>query len=780
VHEPRTELDEVAALNQFTADRQRRLVGQAFAGTAVLGSATRFVNALGLESTEFGGAFPRLDRDGASAFVRLLGEHPAFSDPRSQFAALPIVGVDGRRAPRATIDEIVSFLIAGAIAVGIGGDLENDVEGLVRVGVGADDLSALIRTLTMRGTLPELGERPFTPPDVIQIDKLRGTCVMGVVGALTSFAQAARGAVARGDAIGIESVAPTSCCPGDKIQIRGSGFGSTRPAGVELVFPTKSGGCKPVQALTWSDTLIEAIAPDDVGAGCIGFVRQSNGGAEATLQEAASQLAGELESCIGLPAAGAAHQLNKVPLKLVSCPPCLPAGENRLQAAGRAKIDWFSIRSNGTSVTTVSRGAQLELSWSVQGVSSVTITRVGSTGPAAPTGLLPAKGTAALGAFDGITTSVATYRLEATNSCGNESATASVTMTEGPHLNIVDVHVAQAIPLPYQPVTLVAGKRTCVRAFVTSGLPLDWIAGAGPGQQPGVTGSLLVTHGDPPQTTVVSPPLNPNGSITAGPFVDPNKLEHSLLFELPLELTSGTIEIHPTVRVGGMPSSTPGASATRPSPSTVTFVPQAKEKVLPILIFDSILLFGPPTQQELRATLAGALARMPLDEGGFIVKPRIETTTPPWIDLRGELGWNWLVLNLTTLIFLFPTEDVGGLRTGLVPDAASYALNGIGTPRIGATVPAIVARAGLPATLAHEWGHAYGLGHAPCPPPPSPGAPAGVDYSLPGTIPFAGVNVPARKVIASGTGELMSYCSGQSRWPSPNYWEYVRVRVPIF
>ena len=47
MHEPRTELDEVAALNQFTADRQRRLVGQAFAGTAVLGSATRFVNALG-------------------------------------------------------------------------------------------------------------------------------------------------------------------------------------------------------------------------------------------------------------------------------------------------------------------------------------------------------------------------------------------------------------------------------------------------------------------------------------------------------------------------------------------------------------------------------------------------------------------------------------------------------------------------------------------------------------------------------------------------------------
>jgi hypothetical protein len=42
------------------------------------------------------------------------------------------------------------------------------------------------------------------------------------------------------------------------------------------------------------------------------------------------------------------------------------------------------------------------------------------------------------------------------------------------------------------------------------------------------------------------------------------------------------------------------------------------------------------------------------------------------------------------------------------------------------------------------------------------------------------VNVPARQVVPSGTGELMSYCGGQSRWPSPTYWEYVRVRVPIF
>jgi hypothetical protein len=41
------------------------------------------------------------------------------------------------------------------------------------------------------------------------------------------------------------------------------------------------------------------------------------------------------------------------------------------------------------------------------------------------------------------------------------------------------------------------------------------------------------------------------------------------------------------------------------------------------------------------------------------------------------------------------------------------------------------------------------------------------------------MNVPAQAVVPSGTGEIMSYCGGQGRWPSEDYWEFVRVRVPI-
>ena len=96
-----------------------------------------------------------------------------------------------------------------------------------------------------------------------------------------------------------------------------------------------------------------------------------------------------------------------------------------------------------------------------------------------------------------------------------------------------------------------------------------------------------------------------------------------------------------------------------------------------------------------------------------------------------------------------------------MPNNGAYALNGIALARFGATAPAMVARATLGATYAHEMCHLAAVDHAPCGSPPGP-----IDPRLPGTIEDAGMDVPARSVVPSATGELMSLCGGQSRWPS--------------
>jgi hypothetical protein len=212
---------------------------------------------------------------------------------------------------------------------------------------------------------------------------------------------------------------------------------------------------------------------------------------------------------------------------------------------------------------------------------------------------------------------------------------------------------------------------------------------------------------------------------------------------------------------------------------TVTFLNQPNQNILPILLSDPLLLLQAPDKATFASTLAGARARMPIAEQGFVVLPPIQTALSPGIDLRGGFGWGWLCFNLATWVFLFPTQDVGGLRTALVPNHEDYAYNGIGMWRIGPSNPASASRAGLPATLAHELGHTYALGHASCPPPGEDRAPGGLDARLPARLRYPGLDVSTRSLVPSGTGEIMSYCDEQRRWPSEDYWEAVRTRVPI-
>jgi hypothetical protein len=352
---------------------------------------------------------------------------------------------------------------------------------------------------------------------------------------------------------------------------------------------------------------------------------------------------------------------------------------------------------------------------------------------------------------------------------------ASTPIPSTPSLSIGAIMVVQAIQTPTDEAALVAGKRTGVRVFVGSGLPGGPPFPPGTGVVPQVTGSLVVTDVSSGASTTLQP-LNPGGVIEAAAVADPslNRLDRSLLFELPSGFLSGTVRLTARASVLGQPALSAPAGA-----KTVTFLPQQDQNILPILLSDPLLLLQAPDKATFAASLAGARARMPIAEQGFIVLPPIQTALSPGIDLRGGFGWGWLCFNLATWVFLFPTQDVGGLRTALVPDHDQYAYGGIGTWRIGPSNPASASRAGRPVTLAHELGHTYGLGHASCPAPGTPGAPSTLDSRLPATLRYPGLNVATRSLIPSGTGELMSYCNLPDRWPSEDYWEAVRTRVPI-
>jgi hypothetical protein len=358
---------------------------------------------------------------------------------------------------------------------------------------------------------------------------------------------------------------------------------------------------------------------------------------------------------------------------------------------------------------------------------------------------------------------------------------ASTPIPSTPSLSIGAIMVVQAIQTPTDEAALVAGKRTGVRVFVGSGLPGGPPFPPGTGVVPNVTGSLVVTDVSSGASATLQP-LNPGGVIEAAAAADPslNRLDRSLLFELPPGFLSGTVRLTATASVVGQPALSAPAGT-----KTVTFLPQQRQNILPILLSDPLLGLQAPDRSTFAATLADARKRMPVAEQGFVVLPPIQTTLSPGIDLRGGFGWGWLCFNLATWVFLFPTQDVGGLRTALVPNTVNepsdrrYAYGGIATWRIGPSNPASASQAGLGTTVAHELGHTFALGHASCPPPGTDGAPGQLDSRLPATLRYPGLDVSNRRLIPSGTGELMSYCGDEARWPSEDFWEAVRTRVPI-
>jgi hypothetical protein len=338
---------------------------------------------------------------------------------------------------------------------------------------------------------------------------------------------------------------------------------------------------------------------------------------------------------------------------------------------------------------------------------------------------------------------------------------------------VVAVEVVQSIQTIANSVRLVAGKRTIARVWVDSGITNGFNNGVGPGQAR-ITGrlSMLPASGPPPLDTPAI--LNSPTTINARPSAsfDRDLFSHSLNFELPMAQLSGSRRLNVTVFVPGREGE-PGFTAS--GGTTVTFFPQATQELLPFPMTDS-RLGGTTNIVQWRAALQGARTRLPIAEGGFTEHPALPMATLSIEDLTSTIGWGLLVTRLATIVFIFPNQPVGGIRSALVPsNPMAYALNGIALARIGATAPAMVSQATLGATYAHEMCHLAGVDHAPC---GSPGPP--FDPRLPGRTEDAGMDVPTRSVINAARGELMSLCGGELRWPSiANYDGIMFTAFPI-
>lgn len=151
-------------------------------------------------------------------------------------------------------------------------------------------------------------------------------------------------------------------------------------------------------------------------------------------QEAAASLAE------GLACMGNAVAWPRAPAIGPSLAPC--TGFNYL-TAGPPVID--SFRVNGGTQVGVVPGTQLTLAWSVRNVSSVTLERASTTGPALAPTTRPASGTLGIGQFTGTQPTSATYRLTASNGCGSVTATVSVDLRQPPTLGVLRIEVVQVI-----------------------------------------------------------------------------------------------------------------------------------------------------------------------------------------------------------------------------------------------------------------------------------------------------------------------------------------------
>jgi hypothetical protein len=197
--------------------------------------------------------------------------------------------------------EIGTYAALGGMFLGLSGRTSPaDFALLWYTIAGADRVSEVLRNAWL-GRLFE--PPPHDPPEDLYSsveEFIRRNCFHGVLGAQVQLGLAFQSWRSTSYAIGIESLEPPQGCSGndEHVIIHGSGFGNSKPSNVDVYFPTYSGGCTPVQIISWSPDAIKVEVPKNVGSGCVGFVEHASEG-EVTFAEGIGTFVGEAMICLG-------------------------------------------------------------------------------------------------------------------------------------------------------------------------------------------------------------------------------------------------------------------------------------------------------------------------------------------------------------------------------------------------------------------------------------------------------------------------------------------------
>jgi hypothetical protein len=311
-------------------------------------------------------------------------------------------------------------------------------------------------------------------------------------------------------------------------------------------------------------------------------------------------------------------------------------------------------------------------------------------------------------------------------------------------------------------IQLIAGKRTIIRVFPATG--------QGNADVTGISGTLSVFKGDQGIGTVIGAgtPLNGPISSRAGSMINPDKPDHSLDFEIPLNLITGESDLTVLAKLTG----TGGSSAS--FQMTLQFQNISNtEEVQPVLIAPTGYAAPGPTMTDFQTVLNGAIKRLPVPELHYAIQFPVFWTTNRAMTSGDDFLWID-----TDLAFAF--FGARGFPTAIIPPPPSFPpgpmVTGMYDSFLGGEIAAFctgttINQATAEATFAHEFSHRYGLGHA-----AGCLSPSGIDPMLPQFTDMTGMDVPLHTVMPQGISELMSYCS-PPRWPSSTTYNRVLSSV---
>ncbi|WP_396913374.1 hypothetical protein [Mycolicibacterium sp.] len=536
----------------------------------------------------------------------------------------------------------------------------------------------------------------------------------------------------------VRSISDSTACPGQVVVLTGSGFGAA--GGAVFFNATGTGNDLPAQVLAWTDTSITVRVP--IGAH-----------------------PGPIRLQIALPPVnfcGGSFPLSR-------------QGKSEVQFLGGSPEIYY-LDSDWTNGPVIVPDTDVVLDFGYTPAPGVTATVAVRNGPTVIATFPGLTGGAHRLTFHAPPASAPiTLHVDARvrNKCGRAQRALDLTVAVPAKLTIRGAELIQAVQRPDPLATpngrgtslrLAARKITCLRLYVTSGVPATF------SYDPATPGSIELTG----TAKIGAAAVTAKTVYLAGMSTD---RMIALEFELPWTHCVGAQQISVSVR----PASTaPGLSSFTVTTSLfATFEAQRSLQLVRIRIRDDRYGLPMPTVSEWDADAQGLRERYPIAQDGIIV-----AIAPGWETLKTDRdlkasdkeGWNDLLDDIDDIADDF-TEN-GQIWAAVVPRSTDYRLNGISHRSVDRAWPleddhrCLAVQAQLPASFAHEATHTLGYAHSPGGRAPDP------DKSLPATLEpdCIGWRATDDKTFPPGTVDLMAYTTktsataSQDRWPSAELW----------